>query len=302
VSTKIEWTDDTWNPIVGCAAVSPGCDNCYAARDASGRLRNVPAYKGLAVNGVFTGEVRELPERLDQPLRWAKPKRIFVNSMSDLFHVDVTDAFRDQVFDVMHDARWHQFQVLTKRPQLMRNWVREYYERRLGPDHVIPNLWLGTSIESNRYRFRAFHLARTPAAIRFLSCEPLLGPLPDLDLTDIDWVIVGGESGPRARPMHPEWARDLRDRCNEAGVAFLFKQWGEWQLGSVSTGDYQDNERVVFDDGRTFPTVNLQLALDEAGVDDNEFQAHRPVVMTRVGKHKAGRLLDRRTWDEYPDG
>ncbi len=218
MGTKIEWSDETWNPLVGCKAVSPGCDNCYAAREASGRLSGLPLYNGLAVNGKFAGEVRLVPERLDQPLKWQRPRRIFVNSMSDLFHPDVPDEFRVQVFDIMAKATQHTFQILTKRPQAMADWMERYYDCDHGGSGTscrycepLPNGWLGCSIESDRYTFRANRLRATPAAVRFLSLEPLLGPLPSLDLTGIDWVIVGGESGPKARPMHPQWVRDIRD-------------------------------------------------------------------------------------------
>ena len=263
--SRIEWTDATWSPIVGCKAVSSGCDHCYAAREASGRLSHLPAYAGLAENGVFTGEVRLLPERLNQPLRWRKPRRIFVNSMSDLFHPDVPDGFVAEVFDVMVQAPQHTFQILTKRPQRMARWVLRSWRRP-----ILPNVWLGTSIEEDRYTFRANYLRDTPAAVRFLSLEPLLGPLPSLDLTDIDWVIVGGESGPGARPMHASWVRDIRDRCVTAGIPFLFKQWGEWapDCARLNDGTWED--------------------ADES--------------MTRVGRKWAGRSLDGKVWDEYPRG
>lgn len=218
----IAWTEATWNPIVGCTYCSPGCLNCYAASNAAGRLAHLPLYAGLAVRqpgkpAEFTGEVRLAADRLDQPLRWKRPRRIFVNSMSDLFHPDVPAEWLTQIWDVMVRAGQHTYQVLTKRPQLIAN--------RLGPAGTgfytvegqvpcpQPNVWLGASIESDRYTFRADHLRAAPAAVRFLSLEPLLGPVPSLDLSGIDWVIVGGESGPRARPMDPEWARDVLDLC-----------------------------------------------------------------------------------------
>ncbi len=216
--TKIGWTDATWGPIVGCKAVSPGCDHCYAARLASGRLKHVPIYTGLAEDGVFTGEVRCLPERLDDPLHWRKPCRVFVNSMSDLFHPDVPHGFIMKVFDVMERAPQHVFQILTKRPQRMAAFMEGT------TDDTFLNVWLGTSIESDAYTFRANHLRDTPAAVRFLSLEPLLGPLPSLDLTGIDWVIVGCESGPGARPMDLAWVYELRDKARAAGCAFFVKQ------------------------------------------------------------------------------
>lgn len=233
-SSSIEWTEATWNPVVGCKAVSPGCDHCYAARQASGRLKNIPVYAGLAEGGVFNGEVRCLPERLNVPLHWRKPRRIFVNSMSDLFHPGVPYQFARSCFDVMRTCNGmstaagktmpsHTFQVLTKRPGRMSAFA---LSRKLGYDPEQPpaNVWLGTSIENDRYAFRADHLRATPATVRFLSCEPLLGPLPSLDLTDIDWVIAGAESGSGARPMDLDWVREIRDACVAQGVAFFFKQ------------------------------------------------------------------------------
>ncbi len=265
--TTIEWTDRTWNPLIGCSHVSAGCDNCYAAQFA---LRNLADYAGLATKTPdgprFTGELRVRPKDLDAPLRWKKPQRILVNSMSDLFHLDVRPSFIHQVWLTMAQCPQHTFQVLTKRPQRMAQVIAGMH---LGSgEPPLPNVWLGTSIEDDRYVFRADHLRATPAAVRFLSLEPLLGPLPSLDLTGVDWVIVGGESGPKARPMHPDWVRDIRDRCVAAGVPFLFKQWGEW------LPDF-DNFRWDENGGKGQP-------------------------MLKVGKHKAGRVLDGRTWDEYP--
>ncbi len=233
--TAIEWTDATWNPTTGCDQISPGCDNCYALTLAA-RLKRMGQAKyqndgDPATSGPGFG-LTVHPDALDAPLHWRKPRKVFVNSMSDLFHTDVPDGFIAAVFDTMADCDQHTFQVLTKRPQRMAAWTEMYRDNYYLPDGSttfpwpIPNVWLGTSIESDRYTFRANHLRATPAAVRFLSLEPLLDPLPSLDLTGIDWVIVGGESGPNARPMEPDWARSLRDRCTEAGVPFLFKQWG----------------------------------------------------------------------------
>lgn len=274
--TTIEWTDRTWNPTVGCSKASPGCDNCYAIGVAHRAMQ--PAHAGLTVRSErgtdWTGEVRCIPDRLNEPLRWRKPSMVFVNSMSDLFHPDIPLDFLGDVWLAMHNAhtkRGHTFQVLTKRPQRM--------ARALGPDGIdwyavegpVPNpepgIWLGTSIESDRYAFRADHLRNTPAAVRFLSLEPLLGPLPSLNLDGIGWVIVGGESGPGARPMHPDWVRDIRDRCVDAGVPFFFKQWGAWG---------PDQAEAILASGG-----------DTTGL--------RP-----MGKKATGRLLDGRTWDEMP--
>lgn len=220
--SKIEWTEKTWNPIVGCSAASPGCDNCYAAGVASRGLSD--AHRGLAVRGEWTGEIRLFPERLDAPMAWKKPQRVFVCSMSDLFHPDVPGSFIESVFDTMLQTD-HTYQVLTKRPQRMASWVTEFLSPAL-TTKVLENIWLGTSIESDRYTWRVDHLRDTPAEVRFLSLEPLIGPLPSLDLTGIDWVIVGGESGPHSRPIDPGWVRDIRDHCIDLGVAFFFKQWG----------------------------------------------------------------------------
>jgi protein gp37 len=211
-NSSIEWTEATWNPVTGCTKISPGCKHCYAERMAA-RLQAMgqPRYR----DGF---RVTLQPDVVDLPLRWKKPRVIFVNSMSDLFHQAVPDEFIQSCFDVMNRASQHTFQVLTKRPER----VAEMSEGLTWS----PNIWLGTSIESADYQWRSQVLAKVPAAIRFLSVEPLLGPIPRLPLTDIDWVIVGGESGPGARPMDPDWVRQLRDRCVSREVPFFFKQWG----------------------------------------------------------------------------
>lgn len=214
--TAIEWTDATWNPVTGCTKISAGCDNCYALRF-SERFRGTPNHP---FESGFDLTLR--PERLVQPLLWRQPKMIFVNSMSDLFHKDVPTAFVDRIFDTMERANWHTFQVLTKRSSLMRDYLEERYAGTRGPTHM----WFGVSIEDGTKHSRLRHLRQAPAGIRFLSVEPLIGPPGELDLFGIDWVIVGGESGPGARPMKPEWVRSVRDQCEAAGVAFFFKQWG----------------------------------------------------------------------------
>ncbi len=269
--TKIEWTDATWNPITGCSVVSPGCTNCYAMALAGTRLKNHESRKGLTkqVNGnhVWTGEVRFNAQWLDQPLRWTKPRMIFVCAHGDLFAEGVPDEWIDQIFAVMALAPQHTFQVLTKRPERMREYFRDQQARSeaidrqmnaIAPEHwckreledyapdglPLPNVWLGTSVEDQkRADERIPILLDTPAAIRWISAEPLLGPVDlkgwchaawDGDIRRarpaprIQWVVAGGESGPDARPMHPDWARGLRDQCAATGVPFLFKQWGGW--------------------------------------------------------------------------
>lgn len=214
--TAIEWTDATWNPVTGCTKISAGCDRCYAER-LSERFRGTP---GHPFESGFDLTLR--PERLDQPLRWRTPRMIFVNSMSDLFHKEVPTKFIARVFDTMEQADWHVFQVLTKRSSLMRDFLRKRYSGQRGPQHM----WFGVSVEDGSRKSRIKHLRETPAGIRFLSIEPLIGPMGRLDLTGIDWVIVGGESGPGARPMKPQWVREVRDQCLESGTPFFFKQWG----------------------------------------------------------------------------
>jgi protein gp37 len=211
-NSRIEWTEATWNPVTGCSKVSPGCAHCYAETFAE-RWRGTdghPYEQGF--------DLRLWPERLEVPLRWRRSRVVFVNSMSDLFHERIPDEYIRRVFDVMARADWHVFQVLTKREQRM----CELAERLDWP----ANVWMGVSIENRRFVHRADALRIVPAAVRFISAEPLLGPLERLDLNAIDWLIAGGESGPRHRRVDVDWVRDLRDRCTEEGVAFFFKQWG----------------------------------------------------------------------------
>lgn len=246
--SAIEWTQATWNPVTGCTKVSPGCDHCYAETFAE-RFRGVA---GHPYEGGFDLTLR--PERLEQPLRWHRPRMIFVNSMSDLFHEDVQTTYVQQIFEVMGRAHQHTFQVLTKRPGRMASILRQ-----IQPDS-LKNVWLGTSIELDRLVWRADKLRDTPAAVRFLSLEPLLGPLPSLDLSTIDWVIVGGESGPHHRPVDPGWVRDLRDRCIQEKVPFFFKQWG----GRTPKA----GGRIL--DGRTWD--DLPLVADSRGPDELVFE------------------------------
>lgn len=226
--SKIEWTDATWNPVTGCTKVSTGCDNCYAHTLAHGRLAEVYGRRLPVIdtpeNQADPFAVREWPERLTQPEKWKEPRMIFVNSMSDLFHADVPESFVRRIFEVMLRADHHTYQVLTKRP----GRAARFYRRHADLFHGLPipgHIWMGTSVEDQAAVFRVDQLRDVPAEIRFLSCEPLLGPLT-LDLSEIHWVIVGGESGIGCRKMAPEWATTIRDQCAAASVPFFFKQWG----------------------------------------------------------------------------
>ena len=236
-ASHIEWIDATWNPVTGCSKISPGCQFCYAER-LSRRLRAMGQkhYR----NGF---EVTLQPHMLEHPLRWRNPRRVFVNSMSDLFHEDVPGAYIRQVFDVMETAHWHQFQVLTKRSQRLLEMNDEL--------NWQPQIWMGVSLENEDYQYRVDELRETQAHIKFLSVEPLLGPLPTLDLEDMDWVIVGGESGPGARPVDPAWVREIRDQCIQNEVAFFFKQWG---------GVFKSRTGRVLD-GRTWDEMPVQRRL-----------------------------------------
>lgn len=299
--TRIEWTEATWNPVTGCSKVSHGCKHCYAERDWV-RLSAPRPTPNLYTGRTFT-DVRCHPERLDQPLRWTRPRRIFVNSMSDLFHPDVPDSFIRQIFGVMATEAQHTFQVLTKRAARMRDlldrWRNDgtfHYHEGMAP----ANVWLGVSVEDQETADERIPLLlQTPAAVRWISAEPLLGPISfrwaswvnaeamhrkhgshsHLDgLRDIDWVVAGGESGPTARPMHPNWARALRDQCAAAGVPFLFKQWGEW------------HPRIWLDGGDV--VIGPDDGYRTTMVDDCE--------MVRCGKRAAGRHLDGKLHDDYP--
>ena len=220
-NSAIEWTEVTWNPVTGCDRIAAGCDNCYALA-LSKRLKAMGAEKyqndgDPRTSGPGFG-VTTHPISLEQPYRWKSPKVVFVNSMSDLFHAKVPIGFVRDVFDVIRDTPQHTYQALTKRAKRMALFA----DALDWPD----NLWMGVSVESVDAVDRIDRLRSTPAAVRFLSCEPLITGLPDLNLSEIDWVIAGGESGPNARPMDPEWVEDIRDQCTRAGVAFFFKQWG----------------------------------------------------------------------------
>lgn len=330
--TSIEWATDVWNPSTGCDRVSPGCDHCYALTLAK-RLKGMGSAKyqrdgdprtsgpgfGLTVHA----------DTLDLPLRWKRPRRVFVNSMSDLFHDDIPTAFIAEIFAVMALAPQHTFQVLTKRhgrmrsllsaprfPELVQECIDELYD---DPDEQLlrgpwppRNVWLGVSVENQQWAdIRIPALLDTPAAVRWISAEPLLGPV-DVSLwlgqhaagpapkDAIDWCVVGGESGPSARPMHPEWARSLRDQCFAAGVPFFFKQHGEWAPGSKWAPNVIAREAVVaYDNGEVVePPERLW---QETPLAERDRQNRRGwAIVHRAGKRAAGRELDGRTWDEYP--
>ncbi len=275
--SAIEWTDATWNPVVGCTVVSAGCDHCYAATLHNRRYlawKRGTWDKAPAQYHQPFKRVQLMPDRLTQPLKWKEPRRIFVNSLSDLFHEDVPDEYVFQVFDMMALTPRHTFQILTKRPERM--------QRLLQASEPLPNVWLGVSVEDQAAaESRIPWLLDTPAAVRFLSCEPLLGPV-DLNGVDrqpwVNWIIVGGESGPKARPMNPQWVQGLLDYCNDTDAPFFFKQWGEWRHCDEMPNDvYLENiNRVPW----------------ERGDIGNGY--------LKLGKKRAGRDFKRRTWDEFP--
>ncbi len=311
--SKIEWTERVWNPVTGCTKVSQGCKNCYAERMA----KRLAGRCGYPADEPF--RVTLHPDRLGQPLHWKKPSRIFVNSMSDLFHQDVPDEFIERVWAEMYSNAQHTFQVLTKRPERMLHWYRHSIRASMSLEFPPGNIWLGVSAENQETADQRIPLLlQTPAAVRFVSCEPLLGPV---DLCEwlcctacadtcggtrkpaglsvvahcknprLDWVIAGGESGPGARPMHPDWARGLRDQCAAARVPYFFKQWGEWrppaegeEYNTMNSGPRQ--ARLVDQCG------NIHCTREASGPD--------AVTMICVGKVGAGNCLDDRQHLEFP--
>ena len=373
--TKIEWTDATWNPVTGCSVVSPGCKHCYAMRLAGGRMKNHPSRAGLTqptdAGPVWTGEVRFNEQWLNQPLDWSKPRMIFVCAHCDLFHEDVPDDWIDRIFAIMALCPQHTFQVLTKRAERMRDYMRSCTLERLAasvptpsnprmskhevdaritasppavaelyhcsrPEWPLRNVWLGVSVEDQkRADERVPHLLDTPAAVRWVSAEPLLGPV-DLSgylrvaggsfdgdplagafmaqaIEDgtgwarpaLDWVVAGGESGPGSRPMHPHWVERIRDDCAAVGVPFHFKQWGDWVPAlQFPAGIDDDPEQSRFAsvvwDGSAWEETNghwtdrEQWAIAECGQDPEQ-------QMFRVGKKRAGRLIDGVTHDVFPE-
>lgn len=338
--SSIEWTDATWNPITGCSVVSPGCTNCYAMKLAGTRLRHHPSRSGLTINTkagpVWNGKVRLNEEWIDQPLKWKRPRMIFVCAHGDLFHEDVPDSWIDRVFAIMALAPQHTFQVLTKRAERMHRYMLPFEQRRadsLGKlvlslgytdplealEWPLPNVWFGVSAEDQqRADERIPHLLATPATFRFLSAEPLLGPIdfyttsstmPNEEhpwrngpiLQGIDWVIVGGESGSGARPMHPEWARSMRDQCASADVPFFFKQWGNWAAVSQMSEEQIDacypplTERHP--DATRAPLVSTHVLHADGSRHhthdrDAFLQGTGAMTMFEIGKKRAGRLLD----------
>lgn len=249
-ASDIEWTEATWNPIAGCSVLSPGCTNCYAMRmaarlQAMGMAKYAGTTRKSGKRHVWTGRVNVDKTAISAPLSWKKPQRIFVNSMSDLFQDKASEKFIGQVWRVMEQAHWHSFQVLTKRPERMLEILSKPEFR------VLPNVWLGTSVESEDYLGRIDLLRQVPARVRFISFEPLLGAITEPDLNGIHWAIVGGESGPRARPMEPWWVEELRDACQRQRVAFFFKQWGGKR--KKSTGRVLGNR--TYDEYPVFPGI-----------------------------------------------
>lgn len=302
MTTKIEWADEVWNPVIGCSKVSDGCKNCYAERQAA-RLTNigVPGYEKVTdifgrehPESYWTGKTAFVESALEKPLRWKKPRRIFVCSMGDLFHESVSIKWFHEIYRIMESCQQHTFMLLTKRPAI----AADFLERHMGRSWPLPNVWLGTTVETQDQEWRIKELLKIQAAVQFVSVEPMLGPVdlePHLqyppfhenhkmtfelsDWSGLDWVICGGESGPGARPMHPDWARGLRDQCQAAGVPFFFKQWGEYCHPEQMTEE-------------TYRDVDVTYNL--AGHGDYE----KP---WKVGKKKAGRLLDEDVWNEMPE-
>ncbi len=311
-NSAIEWTDDTWNPVRGCSKVSPGCTNCYAEKVAARFCGPGGPYHGVIEDGHWSGDLRLISKHIDDPLRWRDPRRIFLGSMSDVFHPKVSDQVLDQLFTVMLAAPQHTYQVLTKRAERLARYTRAWCGRKPWPAHI----WLGVSVENQAAADeRIPHLVDTPAAVRFLSCEPLIGPVSlsrwlPIEWSDVcdawcpnvletavlldggqpdrrlSWVIAGGESGPSSRPTHPNWIRQLRDQCAASRRPFFFKQWGSW----VPANEFRHTEspvRLVDEaDGKTYPS---HLATSEGRV---------PMVTT--SKREAGAVLDNRMHREFP--
>jgi len=312
--SKIEWCDTTWNPITGCTKISQGCKNCYAAE--LHNRRHAAYLRGAKLPQQYAQPFETVqlhPDRLEMPLHWRKLRRIFVNSTSDLFHEDVPDEFIGAIFNRMEIFNQHIYMVLTKRPDRMSEFCREFgIESR-------QNIWLGVSVENQAAADERIPLLlQTPAAVRFISCEPLLGPVKLFGFGSptwgklppsrwLHWVIVGGESGPGARPMHPDWARSLLDQCSGV-VPFFFKQWGEWHPSAAQYDDDDFMDKLDFG-SHCICLGNRGTKFREEWGDREEYwcgyqpdPAENPWFMERVGKTRAGRLLDGREWNEYPNG
>lgn len=335
--TKIEWATDTWNPITGCTKISEACQNCYAER----MSKRLAGRCGYPKDEPF--KVTLHPERLEEPFGWRKPRRVFVCSMGDLFHEDVPEKFIYDIWDVMVLNKQHIFLVLTKRPDRMKSFIEKVMTNRMNyastfgntlegkearrwAQKPVQNIWLGVTAENQaRADERIPILLQIPAAVRFVSVEPMLGPV-DLSLSDgvdlsmsvgtglkpgksylinsLDWVICGGETGPGARPMHPDWVRSLRDQCQAAGVPFFFKSWGEWAPSKPFVIDHA--ERIE----RGLPSVQKYLILD-SGLSEEDMKRDRGIraaicgragiTMAKVGKRSAGRLLDGQEWNQFPE-
>lgn len=351
MSSKIEWTEDTWNPLIGCDKISAGCKNCYAIKTAWIRQHNskmAEKYAGVVEktsNGSlnWTGKINFHQPSLLKPLNTKKPTMFFVNSMSDLFHEDVPFEYIDAIFSVMSDCDWHTYQVLTKRAKRLYEfyqWKREQFNIPWQPKN---NVWIGVSVEDQKAaNERIPYLLQIPAAVRFLSCEPLLGPVnlthidadgaghpeycqidcltgrhtdmarPCEDVETIDWVIVGGESGKDARPMHPAWVRSLKDQCEKANVPFFFKQWGEWYTRWADLRDKSEHPFVFkyYDSYQQFTQkdwvnkgdacISIDGTVCKTGGDMQKC-AYPVAIMQKVGKKKAGRLLDGKEYNEFPN-
>ncbi len=303
--TKIQWADATWNPVVGCSKISEGCLNCYAFDLHT--MRHKAKQEGKQLPEQYAkpfSEIQLFPNRLEQPLRWKRPRKIFVNSLSDLFHPDVPFDFIRAVWTTMALARHHTFQVLTKRPQRALEFFQWMRAQSWGVEETLPNVWFGVTVENQQAADERIPLLlQIPAAVRWLSVEPMIGPVdlgqwlltpgwtpsyydpdnihsyPDAEPTNehIDWVVCSGESGSKARHMHPDWARSLQDQCQAAGVPFFFKQWGEWLMVHPDRQSYEFSSP---------PEKCMEIS-------GSRFY--------RVGRDKAGRLLDGKLWDQYPN-
>lgn len=299
MSTKINWTDETWNPIIGCSKISPGCKNCYAEKMAY-RLAHMKKTRYYAevvrVNRCWNGKTHFAESQLEKPLKWKKPRMIFVCSMGDLFHESVDFQNIIEIFHIINKCPQHTFQILTKRPERM----LEFFEYTPNPYWKnLPNVWLGVTVENQKYIDRIYNLLSIPAKIHFISVEPMLGEVdlecfpetgcPNDFIENLDWVICGGESGHNARPMHPDWVRSLKDQCEGANVPFFFKQWGEWSEVGECGFSYDDEKHY---NDRTSRILNI-----EGG---HGFHGENAIYVKKVGKKNSGCLLDGKEYKQFP--